>query len=295
MNSISTVSGDAAMGRDVEKFLHKNRRFSFRVEDANNISAVNGDAAMDGKGLKEDTDDKRTDHNRRSGRDRRSGLDTRSEEESFLQGERRSGVNRRSGTKSRYQSFKKARAFVRGLGLKSVGEWHDYNKSGMRPDDIPLAPHNIYVNDGWAGWGDWLGASAFATYMSRYRFFKNARAFVRGLGLDSLGKWQGQCKSAKKPADIPDYTNQTYANDGCAGMRGELDRLTGGAIANGGNACGGGNGSKAERKKAAPKYRGPDGKTWTGRGVKPRWLTRALMEGKKLEDFLIVQAATLSQ
>jgi DNA-binding protein H-NS len=37
------------------------------------------------------------------------------------------------------------------------------------------------------------------------------------------------------------------------------------------------------------KYRGPDGDTWCGRGIKPRWLTSTLKEGKKLEDFLIVK------
>jgi DNA-binding protein H-NS len=40
-------------------------------------------------------------------------------------------------------------------------------------------------------------------------------------------------------------------------------------------------------KKVAPKYRGPDGETWTGRGLKPRWLTAAIETGSKIEDFLI--------
>ena len=39
--------------------------------------------------------------------------------------------------------------------------------------------------------------------------------------------------------------------------------------------------------KVAPKYRGPGGETWAGRGAKPRWLTAAIKEGKKVEDFLI--------
>jgi DNA-binding protein H-NS len=39
--------------------------------------------------------------------------------------------------------------------------------------------------------------------------------------------------------------------------------------------------------KLPPKYRGPDGQTWTGRGLKPRWLTEALDSGKQVEDFLI--------
>jgi hypothetical protein len=80
---------------------------------------------------------------------------------------------------------------VRGLELKSAGEWRDYNKSGMRPDDIPIAPHYIYANDGWAGWSDWLEASAVATYLSRYRSLKTARAFVRGLGLKFSSQMAG--------------------------------------------------------------------------------------------------------
>ena len=40
-------------------------------------------------------------------------------------------------------------------------------------------------------------------------------------------------------------------------------------------------------RKVAPKYRGPDGETWAGRGATPRWLKAAIKEGKKAEDFLI--------
>lgn len=40
-------------------------------------------------------------------------------------------------------------------------------------------------------------------------------------------------------------------------------------------------------RKVAPKYRGPNGETWTGRGLKPKWLAAALKDGKKIEAFLI--------
>jgi DNA-binding protein H-NS len=39
--------------------------------------------------------------------------------------------------------------------------------------------------------------------------------------------------------------------------------------------------------KVAPKYKGPHGEKWSGRGKKPRWLTAAMSEGKRFEDFLI--------
>ncbi|MBB1472844.1 MULTISPECIES: H-NS histone family protein [unclassified Luteimonas] len=41
--------------------------------------------------------------------------------------------------------------------------------------------------------------------------------------------------------------------------------------------------------KVAPKYRNPENpaETWTGRGMKPRWLAAQLAAGKSAEEFLI--------
>lgn len=44
----------------------------------------------------------------------------------------------------------------------------------------------------------------------------------------------------------------------------------------------------APTKKVAAKYRHPEtGESWTGRGLKPKWLQQALAEGKSLEEFLL--------
>ena len=42
-------------------------------------------------------------------------------------------------------------------------------------------------------------------------------------------------------------------------------------------------------RKVPPKYRNPENpeETWTGRGKQPRWMTREIGTGKKVEDFLI--------
>jgi DNA-binding protein H-NS len=44
-------------------------------------------------------------------------------------------------------------------------------------------------------------------------------------------------------------------------------------------------------KKVAPKYRNPANaeETWTGRGIKPKWLAAKLAAGAKVEDFAINQ------
>src|SRR5262249_3665565 len=44
-------------------------------------------------------------------------------------------------------------------------------------------------------------------------------------------------------------------------------------------------------RKVPPKYRGPSGETWSGRGARPRWLVAAIKDGKKLDDFLIDKSA----
>lgn len=46
--------------------------------------------------------------------------------------------------------------------------------------------------------------------------------------------------------------------------------------------------SKMAGKKVPPKYRNKStGDTWSGRGLKPRWLAEAISAGKKLSDFAI--------
>ena len=47
---------------------------------------------------------------------------------------------------------------------------------------------------------------------------------------------------------------------------------------------------KEAKKSISPakiKYRGPGGESWSGRGLKPRWLTAQLEQGRNLADFLV--------
>jgi DNA-binding protein H-NS len=71
-------------------------------------------------------------------------------------------------------------------------------------------------------------------------------------------------------------------------LRKELNRLTHSALITGGEANDRKDTRKTKGSKIAPKYRGPDGTTWCGRGLKPRWLVKEMKEGKKPEDFLIL-------
>ena len=52
-----------------------------------------------------------------------------------------------------------------------------------------------------------------------------------------------------------------------------------------------GGGSALKGRKVPPKYHGPSGETWAGRGARPRWLVAAIKGGKKLDEFLIDKSA----
>ena len=53
---------------------------------------------------------------------------------------------------------------------------------------------------------------------------------------------------------------------------------------------------KLMRKGAMiPKFMGPKGETWTGRGRKPIWLQQAELEGKSLEDFRITSPVAMEE
>ena len=45
--------------------------------------------------------------------------------------------------------------------------------------------------------------------------------------------------------------------------------------------------SPMKGRKVAPKFRGPDGETWAGRGARPRWLSALIKQGHKIEEFAI--------
>jgi superfamily II DNA or RNA helicase len=113
------------------------------------------------------------------------------------------GAGRRHGG---WLPFKDARKFARGLALRSRTEWLEFCKSGRKPDNIPIAPQEVYKNE-WRGWFDWLGGGR---YVDGWRPFKEARTYVHRLKLKGTAQWQAYCKSGKKPVDIPQDPRQAY-------------------------------------------------------------------------------------
>ena len=58
---------------------------------------------------------------------------------------------------NKFLSFKKAKAYVRSLNLKSYSSWILFATSIKRPSFITSSPNIIYKNKGWISFNDWLG------------------------------------------------------------------------------------------------------------------------------------------
>jgi DNA-binding protein H-NS len=48
-----------------------------------------------------------------------------------------------------------------------------------------------------------------------------------------------------------------------------------------------GRSNRAKGIKVKPKYRGPKGETWAGRGMRPVWLAALIKQGHRLEEYAI--------
>jgi len=113
-----------------------------------------------------------------------------------------------------YRSFGDARKFVHALKLKNEAAWQIFCKGGNRPSDIPARPNQVYKDNGWISWGDWLGTYRKADKDRVFIPFTEARRFARALKLKNQFDWFKYCKSKNKPDDIPVSPSKSYENQG---------------------------------------------------------------------------------
>jgi superfamily II DNA or RNA helicase len=127
-----------------------------------------------------------------------------------------------------WRPFEEAREFVRSLRLSGYQDWSDYCTGRFpslhrKPADIPSNAALIYQNQGWVGFGDWLGTGTIATQKRKYLPFYKARTFAHSLCLKNGNEWRVFCKGempnkGKLPPDIPANPLSIYANKGWKGM-----------------------------------------------------------------------------
>ena len=102
-----------------------------------------------------------------------------------------------------FWSFKKTRAFVQKLRLKGQKDFEDWCRAGKRPEFITTHPSRSFKNNGWEGWGDFLGTGRVANKNMKFWSFKKARVYVRSLSFKDQTEFRNAAKSGKLPTGIP--------------------------------------------------------------------------------------------
>jgi superfamily II DNA or RNA helicase len=129
------------------------------------------------------------------------------------------GTDYISTSKRNILPFEEARKTVRGFNLKSIKEWKDFSKKGLKPLNIPLIPERSYANSGWAGYGDWLGIeSRRRRDSSLWLPFDEARTYVRSLNLTTSIDWYEFTKTKSFPEFLPIQPDDYYFGSGWQGF-----------------------------------------------------------------------------
>ena len=66
------------------------------------------------------------------------------------------GTQSSKAKKAQFLPFTEALRVSRQLRLVSHEEWLLWCRTGARPANVPAAPEQVYVHDGWVGWKHWL-------------------------------------------------------------------------------------------------------------------------------------------
>ena len=85
-------------------------------------------------------------------------------------------------TNSRFWSFSKARAWARGLKLKTARDWLQYVQYETFPNHIPKSPNSVY-KDEWRGYNDWLGKDEGETRL--FVGYNEAKSILKNNNINS--------------------------------------------------------------------------------------------------------------
>ncbi len=129
-----------------------------------------------------------------------------------------------------YLSFDEARAFVREQNLVGFSGWAEWCRNGFRPKNIPSSPSTFYRRQGWEDWKDFLG-SAERFHESKqkrkqWRSFPETRQLAHSLNLWKIEDWKEWAATSARPDDVPEKPDYVYRNEGWAGWRDFLGKIS---------------------------------------------------------------------
>ena len=116
------------------------------------------------------------------------------------------------------RSYEEARKYAVSSNIKSFREWFKHCRDGLRPKDIPGDPSSFYRDNGWAGWGRFLGTGRVSNAEKNARgyFFtySESRKICHSLNIRSIAQWREFASSPQRPQRVPAAPNVVYLDKG---------------------------------------------------------------------------------
>jgi hypothetical protein len=119
--------------------------------------------------------------------------------------------------KKSYMSFEDAKNFVRKLCLKSSSEYRkyclgEYELLPKKPSDLPVAVSEIYKENGWRGFQDFLGYDKpRKSPIQIWPKYEEAKQLISEFSINSNKEWRLFAKLEKFPNEIPRSPDKVYS------------------------------------------------------------------------------------
>jgi superfamily II DNA or RNA helicase len=124
------------------------------------------------------------------------------------------GTGSISNSLKKFWTFNEAKQFIQKFNLKSKNKYDLFLKEYKHSHSLPSAPHHAYKNEGWNGYGDFLGNGNIAPFNLKFIPLDELKFIVKGLHLRSQKDWYSYWKKNIRPQHIPNNPSQTYKNSG---------------------------------------------------------------------------------
>ena len=121
---------------------------------------------------------------------------------------------------NKFLPYYEARLVVISLNIKSSTEWYK-KKAYLKLNNIPSSPKQFYKNNGWVGWGHFLGSGIISTKLKSTLFpsYEEAQRFALRLNLKGMKDWRSFVKSGNLPKHMSSNPHKTYKENGWINWR----------------------------------------------------------------------------
>ena len=117
-----------------------------------------------------------------------------------------------------YLSFDEAKKKIQSLNLKNQYDYRNYHKLNEKVEKnkklLPSNPQQHYKNQGWNGWGDFLGTFNIANQNKKFISFTEAKKIAHKLNLSNVREWEEFAKKTEfKKLNIPANPSYVYKKE----------------------------------------------------------------------------------